>query len=535
MNGIDLYDGITLHQGDCRDIMRSLPADHFDAVITDPPYGISFAGEKWDTATPQGFQAWTQSWGEEALRVIKLGGYLLAFSAPRTYHRLTSGLEDAGFEIRDAMAWIRADGKPAGVDLSSAFDRAAGVLDQRDGRVIERWDTSGAATDMASYKTNATGKPVTDEAKAWEGWGVGLKPAWEPIVVARRPLVGRLVDNVREHGTGAMNIRAGMAAGTRSGLWESMAAAVETTQPRLVVWENVQGALSARAYSPVESEPTMLGDRATRPALRAAGRVAGDLAGLGYDCRWAVVRASDAGAPHQRARLFLVGHPHGQPWDMRRPAAPRKAAGRRPQCEPTGPSDGALIPTPTASDHKAGRHPEGTGHSLTQAVQLLPTPVAQPSGNSPSEHLRKKPGRERVTDLAIIVENDLLPTGGLLPTPQAVNAPRSSTGYGPNLHEVATSSDLTHFGPYAKVIARWEQITGRAAPPPSTPSRRPGGKPQLSTRFVEWLMGLPDGHVTDLDLPREHQLRLLGNGVVPQQAALAVGTLIRAARTEERS
>lgn len=327
--------------------------------------------------------------------------------------------------------------------------------------------------------------------------------------------------------------RAGMATGTRSGLWESMAAAVETIQPRLVVWENVQGALSARAYSPVESEPTMLGDRATRPALRAAGRVAGDLAGLGYDCRWAVVRASDAGAPHQRARLFLVGHPHGQPWDMRRPTAPRKAAGRRPQCEPTGPSDGALIPTPTASDHKAGRHPEGTGHSLTQAVQLLPTPVAQPSGNTPSEHLRKKPGRERVTDLAIIVENNLLPTGGLLPTPQAVNASRSSTGYGPNLHEVATNSDLTHFGPYAKVIARWEQITGRAAPPPSTPSRRPGGKPQLSTRFVEWIMGLPDGHVTDLDLPREHQLRLLGNGVVPQQAALAVHTLIHTAKEAE--
>lgn len=416
MNGIDLYDGITLHQGDCRDIMRSLPADHFDAVITDPPYGISFAGEKWDTATPHGFQAWAQSWGEAARRVIKPGGYLLAFSAPRTYHRLTSGLEDAG---------------------------------------------------------------------------------------------------------------------TRSGLWESMAAAVETIQPRLVVWENVQGALSARAYSPVESEPTMLGDRATRPALRAAGRVAGDLAGLGYDCRWAVVRASDAGAPHQRARLFLVGHPHGQPWDMRRPAAPRKAAGRRPQCEPTGPSDGALIPTPTASDHKAGRHPEGTGHSLTQAVQLLPTPVAQPSGNSPSEHLRKKPGRERVTDLAIIVENDLLLTGGLLPTPQAVNASRSSAGYGPNLHEVATSSDLTHFGPYAKVIARWEQIIGRAAPPPSPPSRRPGGKPQLSTRFVEWLMGLPDGHVTDLDLPREHQLRLLGNGVVPQQAALAVHMLINTAKDVE--
>lgn len=237
MNGIDLYDGITLHQGDCRDIMRNLPADHFDAVITDPPYGISIQGEKWDTATPRGFQAWAQSWGEEALRVLKPGGYLLAFSATRTYHRLTSGLEDAGFEIRDAMAWIRADGKPAGMDLSSAFDRAAGVLDQREGREIERWDTSNAATTMSSYKTNATGQPVTDEAKTWEGWGIGLKPAWEPIAVARRPLDGTLTHNVRTHGTGAMNIRAGMDAANGSyppNLLmgeEAMAAAVEQGAP----------------------------------------------------------------------------------------------------------------------------------------------------------------------------------------------------------------------------------------------------------------------------------------------------------------
>ena len=216
MNGIDLYDGVTLHQGDCRDIMRTYPDRHFDAVITDPPYGIAFKGETWDTATPHGFPAWAQSWGEEALRVIKPGGYLLAFSAPRTYHRLTSGLEDAGFEIRDTMAWIRANGKPGGIDLSSAFDRAAGVLDQREGRKIERWDVSNTATSMCDFKTLTTGAPITDEAKAWEGWGVGLKPAWEPIVVARRPLDGTLTHNVRTHGTGAMNIRAGMDAAAGS-------------------------------------------------------------------------------------------------------------------------------------------------------------------------------------------------------------------------------------------------------------------------------------------------------------------------------
>lgn len=287
--------------------------------------------------------------------------------------------------------------------------------------------------------------------------------------------------------------RAGMASGTRSGLWESMAAAVETIRPRLVVWENVLGALSARAYSPVEQEPGMLGIESAGPYLRAAGRVAGDLASIGYSSAWGVVRASDAGAPHQRARIFLVGYPDGEPWDVRRPARPRKTQGGRPQCESAGPGVSALMPTPTASDHKAGRHQDGTGHSLTQAVQLLPTP-------------------------------------------QAVNASRSSAGYGPNLHEIATGADLTRFGPYAPAIARWEQVTGRAAPPPSTPSRRAGGRPQLSARFMEWMMGLPDRHVTgpDLALPREHQLRLLGNGVVPQQAALAVRQLTQTVRKFDR-
>lgn len=311
--------------------------------------------------------------------------------------------------------------------------------------------------------------------------------------------------------------RAGMATGTRSGLWESMAAAVETIRPRLVVWENVLGALSARAYSPVESEPGMLGTESAGPYLRAAGRVAGDLATLGYDCRWAVIRASDAGAPHQRARFFLIGYPHGQPWDMRRPTTPRQTPSGQPQREPTGPGLGTLMPTPTASDHKAGHHQDGTGHSLTQAVQLLPTP-------------------------------------------QAVNASRSSAGYGPNLHEVATTLlptpkaadgvmglprtsgrppeksthlatrlEYTDYGDYAPAIARWEKVTGRAAPPPTTPPRREGSKPQLSARFVEWMMGLPEGHVTgpDLNLSRERQLRLLGNGVVPQQAALAVSSLLQ--------
>ena len=261
--------------------------------------------------------------------------------------------------------------------------------------------------------------------------------------------------------------RAGMAPGTRSGLWESMFAAIKTIRPRLVVWENVQGALSARSNSSVEPRPGMLGNEPARPTVRAAGRVVGDLATIGYDACWHVVRAADAGAPHRRARLFVIGYPHGEPWGLRGATGPSKAACGRTLSHPSRP------------------------------------------GIGDDQHV----------------------TGALLPTPQATNAARSSAGYGPNLHEIATSADLTAFGPYAEAIARWETITGRKAPPPSTASRRPGGNPQLSARFVEWLMGLPDGHVTgaDLALPREQQLRLLGNGVVPQQATLAVRTLTETA------
>lgn len=263
--------------------------------------------------------------------------------------------------------------------------------------------------------------------------------------------------------------RAGMASGTRSGLWESMAAAVETIRPRLVVWENVLGAISARAYSPVESEPGMLGNESAGPYLRAAGRVAGDLASIGYSSAWRIVRASDAGAPHQRARFFLIGYPDGEPWDMRRPARSRKAQGGRPLSESVGPGVSALMPTPKATD----------------GVMGLPRTSGRP--------------------------------------------PEKST-------HLATRLEYTDYRDYAPAIARWEQATGRAAPTPSTPSRRAGGKPQLSARFVEWMMGLPDGHVTgaDLGLPREHQLRLLGNGVVPQQAALAVRQLTQTVRKFDR-
>lgn len=282
--------------------------------------------------------------------------------------------------------------------------------------------------------------------------------------------------------------RAGMAPGTRSGLWESMFEAIKTLHPRLVVWENVRGSLTSGAYSLVESEQGLLGDGADGPDLRAAGRVVGDLATIGYDAQWCVVRASDVGAPHRRERLFVTGHTAGEPWQLRGIADAGEA-----------PSRGAL------GESRGPDRAPGT---------LIPTPVAQPSGNSPEAHL--------------------LATGGLLPTPQATNATASSAGYGANLHEVARGMEDGIFGVYGQAIARWERVLGRPAPSPTVPPTREGGRSRLSTRFVEWLMGLEDGHVSgeDLGLTREQQLRLLGNGVVPQQGAAAVYQLTAIALKE---
>ncbi len=190
-----------------------------------------------------------------------------------------------------------------------------------------------------------------------------------------------------------------------------------------------------------------------------------------------------------------------------------------------------LLPTPRVSDHNGtGEHGQG-GPDLRTAVDLLPTPCASPSGNTPEEHLRKKPGRERVTDLSILVENDLLATGGkLLPTPTAERPDsRKSPGFAEgraNYFEIISNDQ---FGQYTYAIKRWESALGREAPAPTSLS--PKGKPQLSARFVEWLMGQSDGWVTDpnLGLSRVQQLRALGNGVVTQQAVYAITWLLKRA------
>jgi site-specific DNA-methyltransferase (adenine-specific) len=198
-----------------------MPEDSVDAIVTDPPYGLEFMGRDWDGfGTPLGFQTWTESWAREAFRILKPGGHLLAFAGTRTYHRMASGVEDAGFEIRDCIAWMYGSGFPKSLDVSKAIDKAADaereIVDvvrspykvdnaERDRKAYGKFDHD---TDERGYLLNTITAPATPEAVKWNGWGTALKPAYEPIVVARRPLIGTVAANVLEHGTGALNIDA---------------------------------------------------------------------------------------------------------------------------------------------------------------------------------------------------------------------------------------------------------------------------------------------------------------------------------------
>lgn len=199
-------DDFRLYLGDCLDVMRTLPDNSIDSVVTDPPYELGFMGKTWDST---GIANSPQMW-REVLRVLKPGGHLLAFSGSRTYHRMVCAIEDSGFEIRDQIMWLYGSGFPKSLDVSKAIDKAAGAE-----REVVGFDPAAArrsaAIDTAAYgdyrgQTGEITAPSTEEAKYWDGWGTALKPAHEPICVARKPLIGTVAANVLEFGTGAINI-----------------------------------------------------------------------------------------------------------------------------------------------------------------------------------------------------------------------------------------------------------------------------------------------------------------------------------------
>lgn len=204
-------------QGDCIEELKALPANSFDAVVTDPPYALDFMGKSWDSfGGGKGFQAWCEEWSAECLRVLKPGGHMLAFGGTRTYHRMACAIEDAGFEIRDSLHWIYGSGFPKSLDVSKAIDKAAGAEREVIGRKDRYRDgalrrnlgpTGGEFLGLANGIDEITA-PSTPAAKQWQGYGTALKPAHEPIVLARKPFTGTVANNVVEYGTGGINVDA---------------------------------------------------------------------------------------------------------------------------------------------------------------------------------------------------------------------------------------------------------------------------------------------------------------------------------------
>lgn len=260
-----------LRQGDCREVLRTLPDASVDSIVTDPPYELGFMGKGWDrTGIANDVGMW-----REALRVLRPGGHLLAFSGTRTYHRMVCAIEDAGFEIRDQIGWAYGSGFPKSLDVSKAIDKAGGASPREQSEMLRAKRQAAGLTreqiaasvgctpssvrDWEEGRARAAGSPVefivpsedyrakladmlgysaderrivgvatdrrddgtvygvghsgelrsgghTDAARQWQGWGTALKPAWEPIVVARKPLVGTVAENVLQHGTGAINV-----------------------------------------------------------------------------------------------------------------------------------------------------------------------------------------------------------------------------------------------------------------------------------------------------------------------------------------
>ncbi len=183
---------IQLIQGDCLDVMRDIADNSVDAIVTDPPYGLSFMGKKWDYDVPK-----VEIW-EECLRVLKPGGHLLAFAGTRTQHRMAVNIEDAGFEIRDMIAWVYGSGFPKSLNIGKAVDKIQGNEREEIGRV-KRTGKSVGAFEGNNLETKGNSE--------WEGWGTALKPALEPITVARKPISEKsIAENVLKWGTGGINI-----------------------------------------------------------------------------------------------------------------------------------------------------------------------------------------------------------------------------------------------------------------------------------------------------------------------------------------
>ena len=194
-----MNDRYKLFQGDCLDELKKLDDNSIDSIVTDPPYGLAFMGKKWDYDVP------SQAIWEECMRVLKPGGHLLAFAGSRTYHRMAVRIEDAGFEIRDQIMWVYGSGFPKSHNIGKAVDK----LEGKEVFIGKGFNVAGQGIGLNQNKELRSDhpnyvKPTYDNE--WEGWGTALKPAHEPIVMARKSFKGSVAENVLEWGTGGINI-----------------------------------------------------------------------------------------------------------------------------------------------------------------------------------------------------------------------------------------------------------------------------------------------------------------------------------------
>ena len=196
----------TLYHGNMLDILDVIPANSIDSIITDPPYELNFMNKGWDNS---GIAFQAETW-RKCYEVLKSGGYLLAFGGSRTFHRIACAIEDAGFEIRDTIMWLYGSGFPKSMNIGLAIDKKNGV-DNRTGKI--RTDGKASNSGSGCYNCNTDGENSMQASfeeriaqNEWTGWGTALKPAYEPVIVARKPCENSCIDNVLKYGVGGINI-----------------------------------------------------------------------------------------------------------------------------------------------------------------------------------------------------------------------------------------------------------------------------------------------------------------------------------------
>jgi site-specific DNA-methyltransferase (adenine-specific) len=203
-----VVDGAVVYHGSNLDVLPTLPDNSVDSIVTDPPYELGFMGKSWDNSgIAYSVELWT-----ECLRVLKPGGHLLAFGGSRTWHRLAVAIEDAGFEMRDSIAWLYGSGFPKSHNVALGIDKVMGHANR--GRAIPTASRYQASD--KEEKNKLTSNPVdayeskSPESEQWQGWGTALKPAFEPVVVARKPFAkgDTVAANILQWGTGGLNIDA---------------------------------------------------------------------------------------------------------------------------------------------------------------------------------------------------------------------------------------------------------------------------------------------------------------------------------------